>query len=143
MADASTSSPGWLSTQLSLRQDPVIFPALEAGQVSFAHAAELRRAPAHARRDLLDRTIRGRVPFSTIRIWVEETRHMEREARASVNASLAAQAGSGAQAPSPVVGRYSEALAHLRALGAPATAPDRGVYARFSSCAASGWMLQL
>jgi ParB/RepB/Spo0J family partition protein len=119
-------SPGWLSAQLSLRQDPVIFPALEAGQVSFAQAAELRRAPAHARRSLLDRTTRERVPFSTVRTWVQETRHMERQARAGIGASLAAQDG-GRQASPPADGPYSVALAHLQALGAPARASDRRV----------------
>ena len=106
----------------------MIFPAPEAGQLSFAQAAELRRAPAHARRNLLDRTIRERVPFSTVRTWVQETRHMERQARAGIGASLAAQ-GSGAQAVAspPPDGPYSAALAHLQALGAPASAADRGV----------------
>jgi ParB/RepB/Spo0J family partition protein len=115
-------SPGWLSTQLSLRQDPVIFPALEAGQVSFAQAAELRRAPSHARRSLLDRTIRERVPFSTVRTWVQETR----QARAGIGASLAAQDG-GRQVSPPADGPYSVPLAQLQALGAPASAADRGV----------------
>jgi ParB family transcriptional regulator, chromosome partitioning protein len=38
-------SPAWLSVQLSLRKDPVIYPALETGRVSFGQAAALLRAP--------------------------------------------------------------------------------------------------
>ncbi|MBV9355941.1 MAG: ParB/RepB/Spo0J family partition protein [Chloroflexi bacterium] len=122
-------SPGWLSTQLSLRQDPVIFPALEAGQVSFAQAAELRRAPAPARRNLLDRTIRERVPFSTVRTWVQETRQMERQAQAGIGASLAA-GDSKTETSAPNDGPYSAALTHLQGLGQPASASDRRVVRR-------------
>ena len=41
-----------------MRQDPVIFPALEEGRVTFAQANELLAAPAVARRTLLDRVLR-------------------------------------------------------------------------------------
>jgi ParB-like chromosome segregation protein Spo0J len=81
---------GWLCSQLKLRKDPVIFPALEAGQLSFAQAAELRLAPAHARRSLLDRTLRDRPTSLAVRGWVNEVKQNERGVRAKVDATLAA-----------------------------------------------------
>jgi ParB/RepB/Spo0J family partition protein len=69
-------SPGWLSRRLSMRQDPVVFPALEEGRISFAQANELLAAPAVARRTLLDRVLRsrGRVPSAKVRDWVNDVR---------------------------------------------------------------------
>lgn len=68
--------PSWLSRQLSVRRDPIIFPALEAGRVGFGHAAELCRAPQARKQDLLDRiaSAQGRVSMTTLRAWVEEAR---------------------------------------------------------------------
>ncbi|MBV9355902.1 MAG: ParB N-terminal domain-containing protein [Chloroflexi bacterium] len=40
--------PGWLSKQLSMRRDPVIFPALGDGRLTFTQANELLGAPAAA-----------------------------------------------------------------------------------------------
>jgi hypothetical protein len=57
-------SHGWLSRRLSMRQNPVIFPALEAGKIGFGQANELLGAPAVARRTLLDRVLR-RLPRRT------------------------------------------------------------------------------
>jgi ParB/RepB/Spo0J family partition protein len=72
-------TPGWLSSQLAVRRDPVIFPALENGSLSFGQAAELMRAPAKARPELLERTLRheGRTTTATIRAWVRQTRAIE------------------------------------------------------------------
>jgi DDE domain len=47
-----------------LRRDPVLFPALEAGRLSFAQADEIRRAPAHLRQTLIDRT--GVIPDEVV-----------------------------------------------------------------------------
>jgi ParB-like chromosome segregation protein Spo0J len=74
-------SPGWLSRQLSLRRDPVLFPALEAGQVSFAQADEIRRAPVHLRQTLVDRAVNEHLPSTEIRTLVASARAEERRAR--------------------------------------------------------------
>jgi ParB/RepB/Spo0J family partition protein len=69
--------PGWLSRQLGVRADPVIFPALEAGHIGFGQAAELRRAPVAERSALLQRILAadGNVSTATIRGWVAELRN--------------------------------------------------------------------
>jgi ParB family transcriptional regulator, chromosome partitioning protein len=82
-------SPGWLSVQLSMRKDPVVYPALEAGRVSFGQAAALLRAPAHTRRSLLDRALRKSTPIVEIQGWVRDVRRQEQVARADIGASLA------------------------------------------------------
>jgi ParB family chromosome partitioning protein len=66
--------PGWLSKQLSMRRDPVIFPALEEGRLTFTQANELLSAPAVARRSLLDRLYRERPTFDVLRTWVQAAR---------------------------------------------------------------------
>jgi hypothetical protein len=71
-------SPGWLSVQLSLRKDPVIYPALETGRVSFGQAAALLRAPTHARQSLLEQTLRKRAGIGDIQAWVREVRRQDR-----------------------------------------------------------------
>lgn len=75
-------SPGWLSVQLSLRKDPVIYPALETGRISFGQAAALLRAPADAREALLDQVLRKRAGIADIQAWVREVRRQERGAGA-------------------------------------------------------------
>jgi ParB/RepB/Spo0J family partition protein len=69
-------TPGWLSSQLAVRRDPVIFPALDAGRIGFGQAAEMLRAPASARAELLHRVLSGpgHVPTATIRKWARELR---------------------------------------------------------------------
>jgi hypothetical protein len=74
-------SAGWLSRQLSLRRDPVLFPALEAGQVTFAQADEIRRGPAHLRQTLVDRAIQDDLPSTELRSLVATARASERQAR--------------------------------------------------------------
>lgn len=68
--------PSWLSRQLAVRRDPVIFPALEAGRLGFGQAAELLRAPSEARPRLLERIQREQASATTskIRAWVTEAR---------------------------------------------------------------------
>jgi len=65
------TSPGWLSRRLSMRQDPVIFPALEEGRITFVQANELLSAPTTARQKLLDGVIgtKRRVSFDELRTW--------------------------------------------------------------------------
>lgn len=75
-------SAGWLSRQLSLRHDPILFPALEAGQVSFAQADEIRRAPAYLRQTLTDRAVQDGLPSTEIRTLVAEARAEEHRGRA-------------------------------------------------------------
>src|SRR5919206_767520 len=65
-------SPGWLSRRLSMRQDPIVFPALEEGGITFVQASELLSAPVATRRTLLDRVLRAerKVSFDELRTWV-------------------------------------------------------------------------
>jgi ParB/RepB/Spo0J family partition protein len=72
-ARALGTSHTWLLARLQMRQDPVIFPALEAGDISFMMADQLRRAPAHARRNLLDRVLHERPDPPTARSWVRRS----------------------------------------------------------------------
>jgi len=83
-------SPGWLSRQLSLRRDPVLFPALEAGQVTFAQADEIRRAPAHLRQTLVSRAIHQGMPSTDIRTLVVQARAGERRSHAIQREDVAA-----------------------------------------------------
>jgi hypothetical protein len=64
-----------------LRRDPVLFPALEAGRVTFAQADEIRRAPAHLRQTLVDRAIHDGLPSTDIRGLVVDARLGERRSR--------------------------------------------------------------
>jgi hypothetical protein len=67
---------GWLSSQLAVRRDPILFPAVLAGWIGFGQATELIRAPAAARARLLERTrsYSGRVTTAMIRAWVAQAR---------------------------------------------------------------------
>ena len=95
-------SPGWLSRRLSMRQDPVVFPALEEGRISFAQANELLAAPAVARRTLLDRVLRsrGRVPSAKVRDWVNDVRQQARRGQQRMVAEIAS-ADIDARVPAP------------------------------------------
>jgi ParB-like chromosome segregation protein Spo0J len=77
-ADRLHMSAGWLSVQLAMRRDSLIYPALEQGQISFGQAAALLRAPAEMRQRLLQRTIRDRAGVATIQTWVRDARRRER-----------------------------------------------------------------
>jgi ParB family chromosome partitioning protein len=107
-------SPGWLVAQVQMRQDPVLFPALEAGHINFRQADALRRAPAALRQTLLDRTLRERADRDAILTSVADARQRERTARASTSAALAA--------PTRGSDPFEAALQFLRAAGSPATA---------------------
>ena len=116
------TAPSWLSERLNVRSDPVVFPALEAGRLSLGQATELRRAPAHARRTLLDRLLRDRPNTEGLRTWVREIREAEQRARAENVAALAVapdRPASRAERP------YRALLEQLRALGAPSTRGER------------------
>jgi ParB/RepB/Spo0J family partition protein len=108
--------PSWLSRQLAVRKDPVIFSALEAGRLGFGQAAELLRAPEQARAGLLARIVEspGTVGTATIRAWV-------RDARAEAAADVA-------DAPVPShtpASAYVRLLRELVGLGAPQSPEDR------------------
>jgi ParB/RepB/Spo0J family partition protein len=115
-------SPGWLSRRLSMRQDPVVFPALEAGKIGFSQANELLGAPAVARRTLLDRVLRQAPPKDTIRLWVKETK---REIRQSQQAAVAAAAqAEGRDVKVEQESAFAGLVAQLRRLGQPSTPAD-------------------
>jgi len=116
------TAPSWLSERLNVRSDPVVFPALEAGRVSLGQATELRRAPARARRTLLDRLLRDKPNTEVLRTWVREIREAEQRTPAETVAALAV-------APSRPASRaerpYRAVLEQLRAMGAPSTRAER------------------
>ena len=87
------TSPGWLSRRLSMRQDPVIFPALEEGRITFVQANELLSAPTTARQKLLDGVIgtKRRVSFDELRTWVQAARDESRDERDRAAAVAAAK----------------------------------------------------
>jgi ParB-like chromosome segregation protein Spo0J len=132
---------GWLSRQLSVRKDPVVFPALESGRLGFGQATELLRAPAHTRRSLLDQALRAkkRVPTATLRAWVEDERALERQSRVGVAERMAsppAPAGVDGPARSP----FRALLEQLVTLGRPASADDRGALQEM--IARAQWLLE-
>jgi ParB family chromosome partitioning protein len=123
-------APSWLSEQLKVRRDPEIFPALEEGHISVAQAAALSRAPAHARRNLLDRTVREHPEFRVVRQWVDEVRRAEKATRAEIGASLAIGEPTIDEATVRFIGDralrspFDEALDVLRSAGVPTTDHD-------------------
>jgi hypothetical protein len=74
---------------LSLRKDPVVFPALEAGRLSFRQASELLHAPAAVRRTLLDRALRERASGEAIRKWAYDARAEVKRGQQDVAAGVA------------------------------------------------------
>ncbi len=106
--------PGWLSRQLAVRRDPIIFPALEAGRLGFGHASELLRTPSSARARLLNQVVGSPrpVPTATIRAWVEEARAQEKQA-----GSAGTQAPSGSRPTRHSA--YSDLRRQLERLGVP------------------------
>jgi ParB family chromosome partitioning protein len=121
--------PSWLSRQLAIRKDPDICPALEAGEVGFGQAAELLRAPARVRRQLLERVVHAShsVSTATIRTWVEEARSRERGAVGGMAAG-----DSEVLAERPIQrsrGPYGRVIARLTNLGVPTSGDDRDALA--------------
>jgi hypothetical protein len=112
-------SAGWLSRQLSLRRDPVLFPALEAGHVTFAQADEIRRAPAHLRQTLVDRAIHDGLPSTEIRGLVGAARTAERRSRSIQREQIAVTGPNGG-------GELEMALDILLGQGTP-SAHDRSL----------------
>jgi ParB/RepB/Spo0J family partition protein len=130
-------SPGWLSRRLSMRQDPVVFPALEEGRISFAQANELLAAPAVARRTLLDRVLRsrGRVSSAKVRDWVNDVRQQASRGQQRMVAEIAsADLDTTASMPTPgpvviVTGQaaqpsFLQVLDLARTLGVPTKAEE-------------------
>ena len=116
------TSPSWLSERLNVRSDPVIFPALEAGRLSLGQATELRRAPAHARRTLLDRLLRDRPSTEVLRSWVKDAKDGVRRAQET---NVAALAAGGKREPSSR--SYQSLVDQLRTLGTPRSRQERRV----------------
>ncbi len=113
-------TPGWLSSQLAVRRDPVIFPALDAGRIGFGQAAELMRGPAPARTELLQRVVNepGHVATATIRKWVADAR------------------AAAATSPRPAPDSNYEAVAEqVSQLQPPRTAAELAAVRRISACA--------
>jgi ParB/RepB/Spo0J family partition protein len=113
--------PGWLSKQLSMRRDPVIFPALEEGRLTFTQANELLSAPAVARRSLLDRLYRERPTFDVLRTWVQAARAETRRNQQHVADVAAGVHGADAQG----VNRFEPVRDALVNLGDPRTPDER------------------
>jgi ParB-like chromosome segregation protein Spo0J len=110
--------PSWLSRRLSLRRDPVVFPQLEAGRLSFRQATELLHAPAPARRTLLDRALRTHASGEKIRKWAYEAKRQVKQQQQDVVADLAARRDSEPRAqPGGAREGVPQLVAHLRALG--------------------------
>jgi len=134
-------SPGWLSRRLSMRQDPVIFPALEEGRVTFAQANELLAAPAVARRTLLDRVLRSRerVPSAEVRNWVKDVRRETRQQQQRIVADLASTVadapGTAGQGPTS----FTQLLDWSRSLGSPVTAEEIAAVADLASYFQALW----
>lgn len=103
-------SPGWLSRKLSLRRDPILYPALEAGRLSFAQADEIRRAPAHVRQTLVDRALKDQTSSIELRAVVDAAKEGERGAR-QVQRERA-----GGSADQPSLEQVLEALLVIRAV---------------------------
>jgi ParB/RepB/Spo0J family partition protein len=124
--------PSWLLRRVQLRKDPIVFPALEAGRLGFRQAAELLRAPAVARRSLLDRALRDRASGEVIRQWSNEAKRAVGQAQQSAVASLitARPTTSDAARPTeqsaigPSTSRFASILAALREAGPPQSDED-------------------
>ena len=106
--------PSWLSRRLSLRKDPVVFPALEAGRLSFRQASELLHAPAAVRRTLLDRALRERASGEVIRKWAYDAREEVKRGQQDVAAGVATEI---TESPRLTVGeRIDRMVAELKAV---------------------------
>jgi ParB/RepB/Spo0J family partition protein len=118
---------GWLSRQLAIHRDPIIFPSLESGRVSFGQAAELLRAPEAVRASLLERvvTAEGRVTTATVREWVEEARRRPQPLPLCEGAGVCSSDAVGGETPDLTHSPYRELIAQLEALGTPSTSADR------------------
>jgi ParB-like chromosome segregation protein Spo0J len=119
-------NPGWLSRRLSMRRDPIIFPALKEGRITFAQANELLSAPAVTRRTLLDRVLRAgaRIPSAEVRSWAKDARQQSRRQQAQVVADLARSeiiVGQDDQRGTSLsrIDGFRALLLHARALGTP------------------------
>jgi ParB/RepB/Spo0J family partition protein len=126
-------SHAWLSRRLSMRQDPVIFPALESGKIGFSQANELLGAPAVARRTLLDRVLRHTAPKDTIRQWVKDAK---REIRNSQQSAVAVVAQADGRAMSTASSSpFAALVAQLKVLGKPVTESDTTAVEELASLA--------
>jgi ParB family chromosome partitioning protein len=115
---------GWLSRQLAVRRDPVIFPALECARIGFGQAAELLRAPGPERERLLARVVESpaHVTTATIREWVGEARSRQRQERRRGRDAPAAAVDSAA--------RFDTLVESLESMGIPTCDEERAALQR-------------
>jgi ParB family chromosome partitioning protein len=144
-AELSTS-PGWLSRRLSMRRDPVVFPALEEGRITFVQANELLSAPAAARRALLERVLGAerRVSFDELRGWVQASREQLRQRQQQNGDQEAPAASSGTNSelrPLPCGAPYAQLLAVVRDLDAPAMPEEIAALGDLVACLQERWEL--
>ncbi len=137
------TSPGWLSRRLSMRQDPIVFPALEEGRITFVQASELLSAPVATRRTLLDRVLRAqrRVSFDELRTWVQDSRDQVRQGQQRVVDQLAAESTSGSEPRPSSLARYAQVLEVVRALALPTTPEEIAALGDVVTCLQERWEL--
>jgi ParB family transcriptional regulator, chromosome partitioning protein len=134
-------SPGCLSRRLSMRRDPVVFPALEEGRITFVQASELLSAPAAARRTLLDRVLRAehKVSFDELRAWVRTSRDQVRQGQQRVVDELAAEPTTGPESPPVAAARYAQLLQMVRELALPTTPEEIAALGDLVACLQERW----
>ncbi len=67
-------APSTISERLKVRRDPVVWPALEAGEIRLSHAFHLRRAPLGSRAPLLERVLAEHPTRDALDEWIREAR---------------------------------------------------------------------
>ncbi len=92
-------APSTISERLKVRRDPVVWPALESGEIGLSHAFHLRRAPLAARSSLLERVLAERPTRDTLDEWIREAR--AQAAAAGLEAEEADEEGVESEVPLP------------------------------------------
>ncbi len=70
-------APSTISERLHVRRDPVVWPAVEAGDIRLSHAFHLRRAPVATRPALLGRLLREHPTREVLDTWIREARQAQ------------------------------------------------------------------
>ncbi len=82
-------APSTISERLRVRRDPIVWPALEAGELAIGFAFRLRRAPSATRAYLVERVLRDRPNRETLDTWIEEVRAEQKRANTGVALTVA------------------------------------------------------